>query len=250
MAVQQAYISQTTFLAQFEADTSIRFKLGEIERAFQSVCPAQGVSTNVPDTAPKTIPRFTLQSGPKAINVSQVTAQLDMDFSEQKKSLNNTFDILQKNVEMFWTGVKSFKKITELQHAGLVLTIASPSRLEKTEICATILSKYAKVPNRGAPATATIQFGYLDAVHHLFNNIVISDYEIRAGSIQMTPTAGRLEIDARSLPLQEQGFETKLDFNSRPMAEIGLPTPPDLAGLLVQQVRDCVFEWGAEFIQW
>jgi hypothetical protein len=250
VSAQQAYISQTTFVAQFEPDLSIRFKLGEIERAFQGVCATQGVSTNVPDSAPKAIPRFTLQSGPKAIAVSQVTAQLDMDFTEQKKSLKNTFDIVQKNVELFWAGVKSFKQISEIKHAGLVLTIASPSQLQKTQICAKILEKYAKVPNRGAPATSTIQFGYLDAEHHLFNNIAISDYELRAGSIEMSPTNRRIEIDASSLPLREQGFETKLDFNSRPMAANQLPTPPDLAQILVENVRACAFEWGAEFIQW
>ena len=245
----QPYISRTTFLVQFEVDTSIRFKLGEIERAFQSVCQTQGVSTNVPDSAPAAIPRITLQSGPKSIAVSQVTTQLDMDFSEQRKSVRNTFDILQKNVELFWTGVMSFKSTAEIGHAGLVVTVASPSQLPKGKICASILDRYAKIPNRGESAQASIQFGYLDAEHHMFNNVAISNYEMRSGAIEMG-SAKRLQIDVSSLPLKEEGVEIKFDFNSRPMGMSQVTTPPDLAQLLIRSMQDCVFGWSSDFIKW
>jgi hypothetical protein len=248
--VPQGYVAQATFVANFDQDSGIRYRVAEIESAFRSVCVAQAVSTNVPDSAPGAIPRFTIQSGPKTVSVSQVSAQLDLDFSEQRKSLKNTFDIIEKNVSAFWSGMLSLKRVSEVRHGGLVLTVNFPSQLSREEICATILDRYAKVPTRGQPATAAIQFGYLDTELHLFNNVSLAQYEIRQGLVQGPVGARQLEIDVSSIPVREQGFETKVDINSRPMTTANLSTPSDLGEILLRNMKACLFDWGTEFFSW
>lgn len=251
MVATQPYVAQATFVVSFAVDRSIRYKVAEIERAFQGVFTAQAVSTNVPDTGPISIPRFTMQSGPKQISVSQITAQLDLDFHEQRKSILNTFSIVEKNVLSFWRGICQLKELGEIKNAGLVLTISTPSQQTREEICAQILERYAKVPVKGMPANASIQFGFLDDASHLYNNISLQHYEVRAGTfIASNPGNTNNLVDVSALPLQEQGYETKLDINSRPMEAAQVRTTTDLGEVLLGNVKVFLTGWGQEFIAW
>lgn len=249
--VATQYIGQATFVAAFPVDRTIRYKVAEIERSFQAVFTAQAVSTNVPDTGPPPIPRFTMQSGPKQISVSQVTVQLDLNFSEQRKSISNTFTIIEKNFASFWAGVCQLKKVEEIKNAGLVLTINTPSHHTREEICARILERYAKVPTRGTPANASIQFGFRDDTAHLYNNVSLQHYEVRSGTIMASnPGATTLTVDLASLPVREQGYETKVDINSRPMEDAQVISTINLGDLLLGSVKDFTTGWGEEFFTW
>ena len=249
--VATQYIGQATFVASFSVDRSIRYKVADIERAFQGVFTAQAVSTNVPDTGPPTIPRFTMQSGPKQISVSQVTVQLDLNFDEQRKSISNTFTIIEKNFASFWSGVCQLKKVEEIKNAGLVLTFNTPSPLTREEICARILERYAKVPARGTPATASIHFGYRDDVANLYNNVWLQHYEVRSGTFTAeNPGGTTIMMDITSLPVREQGYETKVDINSRPMEAAQVVTPMDLGEVLLGSMKAFTTGWGEEFLTW
>ncbi|MBK5205789.1 MAG: hypothetical protein JJD98_10380 [Polaromonas sp.] len=251
MVAAQQYIGQATFVASFAVDRLIRYKVEEIERAFQGVFTAQAVSTNVPDTGPSSIPRFTLQSGPKQISVSQVTAQLDLNFNEQRKSISNTFLIIEKNFGAFWNGVCQLKKLDEIKNAGLVLTINTPSQQTREEICARILERYAKIPIRGTPANASIQFGFLDEAAHLFNNVSLQHYEVRSGTFTSEkPGTTAIEIDIQTIPVREQGYETKVDINSRPMEAAKVGTTINLGEVLLGSVKTFITGWGEEFFAW
>lgn len=245
------YVGKATFVASFAIDKTIRYKIGDIERAFQPVFTAQAVSTNVPDNGPPPIPRFTMQSGPKQISISQVTVQLDLNFDEQRKSIANTFAILEKNFASFWNGVCQLKRVDEIKNAGLVLTINSPSQGTREEVCSQILERYAKVPARGAAANASIQFGFKDDSESLYKNVSLQYYEVRTGTIPLGAPAGTtLVMEVASLPVQEKGYETKVDINSRPMEEAHVATTSALGAVLVGSMKAFTADWGKEFFTW
>lgn len=251
MIAAQQYIGQATFVASFSVDRSIRYKVEEIERAFQDVFTAQALSTNVPDDGPSSIPRFTMQSGPKQISISQVTVQLDLNFSEQRKSIANTFAIIEKNFTSFWSGICRLKKVEDIKNAGLVLTINTPSPQTREEICTRILERYAKVPARGKPANASIQFGYLDEAAYLFNNVSLQHYEVRSGTVSTLGNSGTaFEIDLNKLDVREQGYETKVDINSRPMEGAQMRTTSKLGEVLLGNVKGFITGWGEELFAW
>ena len=249
--IASKYLGRATFVASFPVDRSIRYKVEDIERSFQAVFTAQAVSTNVPDTGPSSIPRFTMQSGPKQISVSQVTVQLDLNFEDQRKSISNTLTIIEKNFASFWAGVCQLKKVEEIKNAGMVLTINTPSQQTREEICAKILERYAKVPRRGTPASASIQFGFKDEAELLFNNVSVQHYEVRAGRVPNAPPGETsISIEISSLPMQEQGYEAKFDINSRPMEAAQVVSTINLGNVLMESVKAFTTGWGEEFFTW
>lgn len=251
MTASNQYLARATFVASFALDREIRYKVGDIERYFQSVLSAQAVGTNVADSAPAPIPRFTLQSGPKQIAVSQVSAQLDMDFTEQVKTADKLFGIVEKNFGAFWDGVCKLKKLEDLKEIGMVLTVNTPQTASKTMLSQELFDRYFKAPQIGEVASASFQVGYLDQKTNLFNNIAISPYEIREGMISNEAgQPGMLSIEVEKLRIRETGIETKMDVNSKPMLAARQPVTAELGQLMLKELRSLVASRGKEFLSW
>ena len=142
------------------------------------------------------------------------------------------------------------KKLEEIKNAGLVLVINTPSQQSREEICAQILSRYAKVPSRGTPASASIQFGFRDDVAHLYNNVSLQHYEIRTGTFVAGNPGKTVMMDVSTLAVQEQGYETKVDFNSRPMEDAKIVSTIELGAVLLSNVKAFTTGWGEEFLNW
>lgn len=252
MAQKNQYIANATFVATYAADRQIRFRLADVEKAFLQLVSGQASSTNVTDDAPPNIPRFTMQSGPKRIAISQVTAQLDLDFSEQHKSILNTLEIIKKNVRDFWTGVKELKGLENIKHVGLVVAINTPSEKNRNEICESILTRYTKFPKYGQFEDAAIRFGFLDDSECFYDNVAIGYYEVRSGTFQanIQPNSGPIEIDMDKLPILEVGYETKIDVNSRPMSARGDSPTKDVDDKILQNLIGFINSDGSEFLNW
>jgi hypothetical protein len=252
MSTELQYLAQATCVISFAPDREIRYKVADIERAFQSVVGGQATGTNVADTAPPSIPRFTMQGGPKQLSISQVSAQLDLDFSGQKKSFESLSPTIKKNINNFWLGVCAFKSRTEIRDMGLIVTINIPSKLTMSQLSAEICNRYIRAPMQGDVVSTSLQVGLLDTDKRAFINITLGAYEMRQGRIDKpVPTGGgSLTIEMESLPIIECGIEAKFDVNSKPMAQKNAELPIDLDDQLFKRVEDLLNDRYKEFLTW
>lgn len=252
MATELQYLAQATCVISFAPDREIRYKVADIERAFQSVVGGQATGTNVADTAPPPIPRFTMQSGPKQLSISQVSAQLDLDFSGQKKTFESLSPTVKKNISNFWSGLCAFKGRTEIRDMGLILTINIPSKLAMSELSAEIFKRYIRTPMLGEEVVATsLQVGFLDNDKQAFINVTLGAYEMRQGRIDNpVPAGGTLTIELETLPITERGIEAKFDVNSKPMTLKNGELPIDLGDQLFQRIEGLLNDRYKEFLTW
>lgn len=251
MATEQQYLANATCVISFSMDRQIRYRVADIERAFQSVLGGQATGTNVADTAPPAIPRFTMQSGPKQLSISQVTAQLDLDFFSQKKSFESLSATIKKNFSNFWQGFCQVKNLTDIRDMGMIFTINTPDKRSTNELSAEVFKRYVRAPLLGDVASTSLQLGFLDTDKQAFINVAVGSYEIREGLINNPdPRGGPMTIEINELPVSEHGIETKLDVNSKPMTLKDGQLPRDLDDQLFRRLNGLVTERCKDFLSW
>lgn len=249
MAFTNQYVATAIMVATFKTDRQIRYKVREIEAAFNGVLAGQAANTNVADTAPSSIPRLTLLSGPKQISVSQNSVQLDMNFMEQGKSIANTLPIVKKNFLSFWDGICSLKAFVDIREVGMVLSVYTPRKLSAAELGLVIFEKYSKASPIGDVASASLQFGFLDIKKQIFQNISVGHYESRGGFISGEP-GKTIELDIDDLKVVESGFETKLDVNTKPLKAAGVLYTKELGTSLFVSLSELAETRAKEFLDW
>lgn len=236
-------------IATFSRNSEIRYRVKEIESAFNAVVPGQAASTNVGDAAPPHFPRFTIQSGTKRINISQINAQLDLDFSDKAFTPTAGLPIAGKNLAKFWEGIFSLIEVKEIQELGIIYTLNVPSRLKATLNGKQIKERYLKMPDWGDVASAAINIGYLNPESNLFNNLNIGLYEQRSFKVE-----GRIGIpvflDVSKAPLEESGFEIRFDVNSKPIRQSGGEHLRDTGFQMLNEIEEMVTNRGSEFLAW
>lgn len=251
MASDRQYVANATCVISFAIDRQIRYRIAEIERAFQSVLGGQATGTNVVDSAPPAIPRFTMQSGPKQVSISQVTAQLDLDFYSQKKSFEALLPTIKKNFSNFWHGVCEFKNCSEIRDMGMVLTFSNPDKRSVSQLSAEVFDRYIKAPILGDVASTSFQIGFLDTDKQAFINVAVGPYEMREGLVtNPDPRGGPLTVELDRLPISEHGIEIKLDVNSKPMTLDGGELPKDLDQQLFDRLNRLVNTRCKNYLVW
>ena len=253
-AVVHQYLTSATCVINFAVDRQIRYRVADIERAFQDVLGGQATGTNVADNAAPSIPRFTMQSGPKQLSVSQINVQLDLDFFNQKKSFESLSATVKKNFSNVWHGVRQFKSLVEIRDMGLILVFNTPDKRSMAELSSLIFERYFRVPTLGEVASSGFQLGFLDSDKQAFINVAVGAYEIRAGMVN-TPDAkggsgGSVNVMLDDLPIIEHGIETKLDVNSRPIERKGGELPGNLDEQLFQRLNGLVSDRFKDFLSW
>jgi hypothetical protein len=253
-AVVHQYLTSATCAITFAVDRQIRYRVADIERAFQNVLGGQATGTNVADNAAPPIPRFTMQSGPKQLSVSQINAQLDLDFFNQKKSFETLSATVKKNFSNFWHGVCQFKNLVEIRDMGLILVFNTPDMRSSDELNSMICERYIRAPSLGQVASSAFQLGFLDSDKQAFINVAVGAYEVREGTVNQPDlkgsSGGAVTIMLDDLPVTERGIETKLDANSKPMERKNGELPVNLDEQLFQRLNGLVTDRFKEFLVW
>jgi hypothetical protein len=245
------YISHATVVVSFPLDSEIRYKVGDVERNFQSIVGGQASGTNVADSAPPPIPRFTMQSGPKQIAVSQISAQLDMEFSNANKPIDNTLAIIKRNAVGFWEGAKRLKSLDEITEVGIILTMNSTSKLSQADMAREIDKRFLKVPSLGEIASVQLQVGYIDTEKLIFFNVSVGTYELREGPVnQRDAKGGRLTLDIGTLSVKEIGYEVKFDVNSKPLHQAKKIPSAELGQVIYLELENLLLTRGREYLAW
>jgi hypothetical protein len=244
------YLANAVCVISYKLDQNLRFKIKEIEQSFSSVILSQAIGTNVLDSAPPPIPRFTLQSGQKQITISQVSAQLELNFRDRNKSSDDALRIIQKNFQNFWRGILTFKSTNELIQMGMVVTLNRPLELSQGEISQKLFDRFIKLPAIGEVASTSFQVGFLDQSNQIFFNISAATYEMRSATVIGKAGNPNISIDIESLPIEETGIELKLDVNSRPMVKAQVEVTKDLGDMLFKRLSNLTAEHGKSFLEW
>lgn len=249
MASDKQYLANATCVISFALDKQIRYRVSDIEQAFQGVLGGQATSTNVADAAPPALPRFTMQSGPKQLSISQISIQLDLDFFSQKKPYLSLASIIKKNFDNLWSGLCQFKSLTEVRDMGMILTINTPDKRSAGEISNEVFCRYLKAPLLGEVASTSFQLGFLDTDKQVFINTSVGTYEIREGLVtNPDPRGGPINVAIEDLPITEHGIETKIDVNSKPMKLENGALPADLSNQLFQRLDGLLKDRCLEFL--
>ena len=245
-----SYLANAICVASFKLDRDLRFKAKEIEQNFNAALSAQAIGTNVPDSAPPLIPRFTLQSGPKQITVSQVTAQIELNFKDQAKTSAESIEIIKKNFKHFWHGIFKFKGAGELKDVGMVITLNRPLDLSSAEISKKIFDKFLTMPIHDDVVSAGLQVGFLDKSDQVFFNISANPYEMREIPFDSSNVDPSVVVDFESLPIKESGIELKLDVNSKPMFQAGVAVTEELGDKLFRRLKILTDDYEKKIIEW
>jgi len=235
-------------IVSFPHDDQIRYQVREVESSFHSLHLSQAQSPNLTDEMPSNLPRFILESGSKQVTISQVTAQLTLNFEDETKSISDTFDVVEKNVKLFWDGIIKLKKVEVLKNLGVVLTISCPTEAKADGIAKSIFTKFSSFPKLGEVASASMQFGFLDQSTNLYRNISIGTYEARQGEVKIA--GKKTSVDIESLEVKETGVEIIMDVNTRPMAKSSLPLTEKSGELVLSQLKNFALKDGREFTSW
>lgn len=245
------YLANAICVASFKLDHKLRYKVKEIEQSFLSVFSAQAIGTNVPDSAPPEIPRFTLQNEFNQISITQLSAQLDLNFRNQNKTYNETTEIIHKNFKNFLCGVFNFKSPNELTEVGMVITINRPLELSQAEVSQKLFDQFIKFNPLGNIASTSFQVGFLDKSISIFYNISANYYEMREATFDnVTANQPPIMLDFKNMAIKESGIELKLDVNSRPMFEAKKAVNKELGGMLFGKLKNLVDDYKTTILKW
>lgn len=212
MKISDGYFSSATCLISYLPDDKIRLKQAVFEDALRELTNAQSVNANVLDDAPVQIPRIVIVSGHKQVLISQVNAQLTLNFEKGQMTHDQQLATILKNCRMFWNAVRKVKS-NDCREQGIMLTLSMPTDLTQLEITAFLKNHFLAPQFDQSLSAFGLRFGWTTE-NGLFKNLSFDAYETRAIDIKMQQT--RQLIPLYSIPVTETGIEVKLDTNDKP----------------------------------
>lgn len=198
-----------------------------MENAFRSIVPTQAASTNVPDVLPPEFPRLLLQGQRRAIQVSQVAAQLELEFGRSTQSIGETLETFTNTARSFFTAIAALKPRDQRRDAGIALVINYPSTAGSEELSASLYGRLVRMPQFGTISSVGVQAGFRTP-EGLYKNFAIDSYILKRGTPPSTPSAEEGDVI-------ERGQQVKLDVNNKPMF-LGLATRDDNLELILTTI--------------
>lgn len=241
------YIARATCIFGFRSiDKQVRLKQGDAERAFRRIVNAQSTQTNVPDEMEPILPRITLGSKHKVINITQTACQAEFIFDRDGIEFEKQLAVIQKNVKEFFRCVGEFRPLSDYGQSALVLEIQLPTALGKMEMHRRLYEGYfvqGNVP--GLLASLTFQVGF-HSENNYFLNFAANVYEIRRRQFDPPLVVnGGLAINIQDVPVAEEGFGLRIDVNDRPRSvspTYNIASPDELISTTFEFARSKVDE--------
>ena len=220
MKFENKYISETICLVQYKAvDGKTRHRVADAENAFADMFSGQSQQTNVPDSTDPNIPRLTFQAGQKQLSISQKACQFSLNFENTEKSIEEQLTIIKKNLLAFQNDLLKFKPKDELGECAIVLSVNVPCKEGRELMLRHMYNRFFKIDQQaeyGVLASYSFKVGY-QTVGQCYLNYEADIYEVRKLDFPQPTTFGQLEqIDAKDIPLIEEGIRFRVDVNNKP----------------------------------
>lgn len=213
------YIAQVICVAKHVPDRKVRFRTADVEDAFKSIVNAQPTFTNVDDNLPANVPRFLIAQGHKQILITQESVQLTLNFGTTDEGLQQTFEVVARNLAKFWVGVQKFVAASNMRDTGALLTINYPSKAPREQLAQYLSTRFYHGKSYGTVATFDLKLGF-NFEGRLFKNFGVNIYEMREGLIvgnALNPQPAMLDVS--KFKITEQGYALFVDVNNRPSFE-------------------------------
>lgn len=212
--IKNKYIDSATYVVSFQRDERVRLRQADIEKVFGTIFPnVQSIQTNVPDNYDPNAPRFIMQTAKKNLTVSQVAAQLILNFESGSKPLREQLGIIEKNISSFVAAVKEFMEENLTEQQGFIISVSYKTDLTQPEMSAYLFKRFFSLKPYGEPASTNFKIGF-KTPELLFVNFGVSSYEIRETKIEQGKTK---IINVDTIPVTEVGYNLKVDINNRQM---------------------------------
>lgn len=212
--IKNKYIENATYVVSFQRDEKIRLRQADVEKAFGTIFPnVQSIQTNVPDNFDPNAPRFIMQTTKKNLTVSQVAAQLILNFESGSKPLREQLGIIEKNISSFVAAVKEVIEENLTEQQGFIISVNYKTNLTQPEMSDYLFKRFFSLKPYGEPASTNFKIGF-KTPELLFINFGVSSYEIRETKIEQG-NAKILKVD--TIPVTEVGYNLKVDINNRQM---------------------------------
>lgn len=212
--IKNKYIDNATYVVSFQRDEKIRLRQADVEKAFGPMFSnVQSISTNLPDDYDPNAPRFIMQTAKKNLTVSQVAAQLILNFESSSKPLQEQMGIIEKNISSFVLAVKEFMEENVIEQQGFIISVNYKTKQTQQEMSNYLFKRFFSLKPYGEPASTNFKIGFRTS-DLLFINFEVSSYEIRETKIEQGKTK-ILKVD--TIPVKEEGYNLKVDINNRPM---------------------------------
>ena len=242
MRVNGKYVSQALCVFRFTLDPEVRLKVRELEKAFHGQFPGQAEVLNVPDSAQSTLTRLALRAGNKSLNVSQVSAQLTLEFEAKSMSLERQLEVIERNLQDFSRNVRTFRQAVGLEESGIIVTVNYPSDESSSTLHQHVFDRFFKIEPRGSVASVGFQIGF-ETPRETYENYAVGVYELRTKHFDAPVTVGPsspLSIAVSDIPVTEQGLEFKIDINNRPVFKAGSRTEDRDPMPLFKRIREII----------
>lgn len=241
--LKNKYIDSATYVVTFQTNEKIRLKQADAEKAFGPMFPdVQSIQTNVPDDYDPNAPRLIMQVAKKNLTISQVAAQLTLNFKSSSKPLPEQLDIIEKNINSFCLAVSKFIKEEFIEHQGFIISLNYKTKQTQQEMNEYLFKRFFRVEPYVEPyvevASTNFRIGFKTS-DLLFINFEASAYEIREAKIKQ---GANKMLRVKDIPVTEEGYNLKVDVNNRPMFMADSKSLPYIeAGKIIQkQMRNTI----------
>ncbi len=204
-----------TFVRRFpEEETRRRF--GRFEEVYGSyIAPSANVA-NLPQNAPPPVPRFSMHSSKKNLVVSNIFAQLDLDFSEGIPKGYDFKSILLRSAEQA-DKMDTLFPDQSVYFSGVIVTATMPYKVDQSKALSDLFkSIYGRDPieelSSVTNATGIIKGGIIIQTSIGQYKIIKAQSEVLSSDVPHS-----IHIDFDFLPSEEEGVEFKWDANTKPL---------------------------------
>lgn len=220
MKFEKKYISEVVCVVQYKAkDNKIRHRVADAENAFADMFSGQSQQTNVPDNTDPNIPRLIFQAGQKQLSISQKACQFSLNFDNNEKTIDEQLLIIKKNLLAFQNGLFGFKPKDELSECAIVVSVNLICKEKRDSMLQHVYNRFFKIDQQiefGELASFSFKVGY-KTKDQLYLNYEADIYELRKLDFQQSKTFGEvIQIDAKDIPVIEEGICVRVDVNNKP----------------------------------
>ena len=219
MKFENKYISEVICLVQYKAiDGKVRHQVADAESAFSGMFSGQSQQTNVPDDTDPNIPRLIFQAGPKQLSISQKACQLNLNFENNEKTIDEQLTIIRKNLLSFQNDLLKFKSEDKLGECAIVIGVNVPCKEGKGAMLQQLYNRFFKIDQQvefGELASYSFKVGY-KTTENLYLNYEADVYELRKFELPKPTTLGQVvRFEAKDAPVIEEGIGLRVDINNK-----------------------------------
>jgi len=206
---------EATCVLQFKgAEPKVRFMQQQAEAAFFDLVKVQSHSTNAPDGADPNIPRIIFPAERKRILISQMDCQMGFSFQGQALSMQERFDIVEKNSVIFDSAARSKFDACGYGVSAIIFHVNQPAAGTIEDLSADLYSRLMSVSTEYPVASLQATVGY--RVKDCFVTVTVGPFEERQIDVKGLAPGVAHSIKVEDARVVGQGVGLKIDVNNRP----------------------------------